>query len=327
MVWPLPPDALPSCDVHALNPQDLEMSLAERSAQTAPQPQRSVHAQAAQTVALRHVHRTFATPTGPRLVLADLDLTVTAGEIVAVLGTSGCGKSTLLRQISGLDTPSSGEIVIGGSAVHGVDDRTAVAFQEPRLLPWRTLAQNVRLGLPRGTAKAAGAERVAELLELVGLSASADLRPRQVSGGMAQRASLARALARNPAVLLLDEPFGALDALTRLKMQDLLLTVHAAEPTTVVLVTHDVDEALVLADRIVLLRTVDPSAQDGSDDSRSVRAVIDVPGDRPRDHADPALAALRAELLSGLGVPARVAGPTHPAPTTTAHPVPTEESA
>ena len=284
------------------------MSLAERpSRPTSPAP--PVHAQAAQTVTLRHVHRTFATPTGPRAVLADVDLTITAGEIVAVLGTSGCGKSTLLRQVSGLDSPSTGEILIGETAVHGVDDRTAVAFQEPRLLPWRTIAQNVRLGLPRGTSKAAGAARVAELLELVGLTASADLRPRQVSGGMAQRASLARALARNPAVLLLDEPFGALDALTRLKMQDLLLTVHAAEPTTVVLVTHDVEEALVLADRIVLLRTVDPAAGPASDDARSVRAVIDVPGTRPRDHADAELAALRTELLSGLGVPARVAGP------------------
>jgi sulfonate transport system ATP-binding protein len=344
MVWPQPPDALPSCDVHALNPQDLEMSLAERSAPPAQQTQTSVHAQAAQTVTLRHVHRSFATPTGPRSVLADVDLTITAGEIVAVLGTSGCGKSTLLRQVSGLDSPSAGEILIGSTAVEGVDARTAVAFQEPRLLPWRTLAQNVRLGLPRGTPKAAGAARVAELLELVGLTASADLRPRQVSGGMAQRASLARALARNPAVLLLDEPFGALDALTRLKMQDLLLTVHAAEPTTVVLVTHDVDEALVLADRIVLL-TVDPAAPAEAEAARSVRAVIEVPGGRPRDHADPELAALRTELLAGLGVPARVAGqrhdpasptpsasPTHavsptPSPTPTPSPVPTEESA
>lgn len=321
------------------------MSLAERSAPPAQQAQPSVHAQAAQTVTLRHVHRSFATPAGPRSVLSDVDLTVTAGEIVAVLGTSGCGKSTLLRQVSGLDSPSAGEILIGSTAVEGVDARTAVAFQEPRLLPWRTLAQNVRLGLPRGTPKAAGAARVAELLELVGLTASADLRPRQVSGGMAQRASLARALARNPAVLLLDEPFGALDALTRLKMQDLLLTVHAAEPTTVVLVTHDVDEALVLADRIVLLRTVDPAAPAGAEAARSVRAVIEVPGGRPRDHADPELAALRTELLAGLGVPARVAGQRHdpagptpsashtpsasptPSPAPATSPVPTEESA
>jgi sulfonate transport system ATP-binding protein len=254
----------------------------------------------AQSVTLSSVHRTFDTPAGPRPVLAGIDLTINAGEIVAILGTSGCGKSTLLRQISGLDAPNSGETLIDSTAVRGVDPRTAIAFQEPRLLPWCTLAQNVRLGLPRGTPKVVGAARVAHLLGLVGLSASADLRPRQVSGGMAQRAALARALARNPSVLLLDEPFGALDALTRLKMQDLLLTIHTAEPTTVVLVTHDVDEALHLADRIVLLATVDLS---DAGNARSVRAVIDVPGSRPRDHADPLLAALRTELLGGLGVP------------------------
>lgn len=320
---------------------------ADAAAPTRATPAPAVQAQAAQTVTLRDVHRTFETPTGPRPVLAHVDLTIASGEIVAVLGTSGCGKSTLLRQISGLDTPTSGRIDVGSSAVRGVDPRTAIAFQEPRLLPWRTLAQNVRLGLPRGTPKTAGAARVAELLDLVGLTGSADLRPRHVSGGMAQRASLARALARNPAVLLLDEPFGALDALTRLKMQDLLLTVHAAEPTTVVLVTHDVDEALVLADRIVVLRTVDPAAglaasaaqpatdttdaRTATDAGRSVRAVIEVPGARPRDHADPALAVLRAELLHGLGVSSRIAAPrpshSQPPSTATAPPAPTEESA
>lgn len=313
----------------------------------------AVDAQAAQTVTLRDVHRSFETPTGARPVLSHVDLTITSGEIVAVLGTSGCGKSTLLRQISGLDTPTAGRIDIGSSAVRGVDPRTAIAFQEPRLLPWRTLAQNVRLGLPRGTPKVAGAARVAELLDLVGLTGSADLRPRQVSGGMAQRASLARALARNPAVLLLDEPFGALDALTRLKMQDLLLTVHAAEPTTVVLVTHDVDEALVLADRIVVLRTVDPAASRAgstarlapgvtetgaaTDPGRSVRAVIEVPGARPRDHADPELATLRTELLHGLGVSSRIAAPRLSRSSSPSHPprpsavtassAPTQESA
>src|SRR5690606_24312818 len=177
----------------------------------------------------------------PKAVLADVDLEIAAGEIVALLGASGCGKSTLLRQVSGLDTPTQGQILIDGSAVDGVDARCAVAFQEPRLLPWRTLAQNVSIGLPRGTDKTAGAQRVHELLELVGLGECTGYRPRQISGGMAQRTSLARALARNPGVLVLDEPFGALDALTRLRMQDLLLEVHAAEPTTVLLVTHDVD--------------------------------------------------------------------------------------
>ncbi|GEK20843.1 ABC transporter ATP-binding protein [Cellulomonas xylanilytica] len=264
----------------------------------------STHAPAhvAHPVTLRGVRRTFETPTGPRTVLAGVDLELAAGEIVALVGPSGCGKSTLLRQVSGLDTPDDGAILIDGSPVRGTDPRTAVAFQEPRLLPWRTLTQNIALGLPAGTSRADGARRVAELLALVDLSASAGLRPRQVSGGMAQRASLARALARNPGVLLLDEPFGALDALTRLRMQELLLEVHAAEPTTVLLVTHDVEEALYLADRVVLLRTPEP-------DQSSVARVIDVPGTRPRDRADSTFAGLRAELLEGLGVPTHHVSP------------------
>jgi sulfonate transport system ATP-binding protein len=256
-------------------------------------------------------------------VLSDVDLDVAPGEIVAVLGPSGCGKSTLLRQVSGLDAPTSGRVTIDGTPVVGADPRTAVAFQEPRLLPWRTLTRNVALGLPPGTAKDAGRARVAQLLDLVGLAASAGLRPRQVSGGMAQRASLARALARNPGVLLLDEPFGALDALTRLRMQDLLLDLHAAQPATILLVTHDVEEALYLADRVVLLRTLSDAAgragsgadgvvdgvadgaADGgvSDRASSIARIVDVPGDRPRDRADRGLADLRAELLEGLGVP------------------------
>jgi sulfonate transport system ATP-binding protein len=256
----------------------------------------SVH-QSALLVVLSGVGRTFATPGGSREVLRAVDLDVRAGEVIAFVGPSGCGKSTLLRQVSGLDTPTTGTVVVDGVPVAPGDRRTAVAFQEPRLLPWRTLTANVAFGLPRGTPRDVGAARVAELLDLVGLADSARLRPRQVSGGMAQRTSLARALARDPGVLLLDEPFGALDALTRLRMQDLLLNVHAVRPTTVLLVTHDVEEALYLADRVVLLR-------DPGDAGASIVRVVDVPGDRPRDRADHKLTELRAELLEGLGVPA-----------------------
>ncbi len=249
-------------------------------------------------VQLSGVSRSFEAAAGVQHVLRDIDLSIGSGEIVALIGASGCGKSTLLREICGLDRVDSGAIVIGEQAVRGVDERCAMAFQAPRLLPWRSARDNVRLGLPRGTSRAAGSARVEELLDLVGLAEAADRRPRELSGGMAQRVSLARALARNPSVLLLDEPFGALDALTRLRMQDLLLQVHAAEPTTVVLVTHDVEEALYLADRVALIGA-------GTEPGRGsqVQSLITVPGHRPRDRADADLATLRAELLEGLGVP------------------------
>ncbi|WP_250445365.1 ABC transporter ATP-binding protein [Actinotalea sp. C106] len=271
----------------------------------------TVRTHPAHPVSIRDVGRTFpARDRGGRdtPVLAGVDLEVEAGEIVALIGASGCGKSTLLRQISGLDTPTAGQILVDATPVRGTDERSAVAFQEPRLLPWRTLAQNVALGLPRGTDKAAGRQRVAELLELVGLGECTQYRPRQISGGMAQRTSLARALARNPGVLVLDEPFGALDALTRLRMQDLLLDVHAAEPTTVVLVTHDVDEALYLADRVILLGRPE-GAPRGT--ASTVRTIVTVPGTRPRDRGDAELAHLRVGLLEGLGVHAHhQTGPT-----------------
>ncbi|AMO63881.1 nitratesulfonatebicarbonate transport ABC transporter ATP-binding protein [Mycolicibacterium phlei] len=231
-----------------------------------------------------------------RPVLRDLTLDVEPGEIIGILGASGCGKSTLLRITAGLDAPTGGAVRIDGAPVRSYDPRCAVAFQEPRLLPWRTVAQNVALGLPKGTPAAEARRTVATLLELVGLTEFAGHRPREVSGGMAQRTSLARALARNPGVLLLDEPFGALDALTRLKMQDLLLDVHAAAPTTVLLVTHDVDEALQLADRVILL------GRDDTVPGATIRQTVVVPGLRPRDRGSAELAELRGQLLDGLGV-------------------------
>jgi sulfonate transport system ATP-binding protein len=238
-----------------------------------------------------------------RPVLRDVSITVRPGEVLAILGTSGCGKSTLLRIIGGLDSPSAGSVQIDGSPVTDFDTRCAVGFQEPRLLPWRTVADNVALGLPRGTARETGHARVAELLELVGLTTFAEHRPAAISGGMAQRTSLARALARNPGVLLLDEPFGALDALTRLKMQDLLLDVHAAAPTTVLLVTHDVDEALQLADRIILLGQESAGPAGGTrTPGATIVQELTVPGARPRDRGSAELAELRGRLLAGLGI-------------------------
>ena len=244
----------------------------------------------------RRARRAAGLGLGNHQVIRDVSIWVRAGEVVALLGASGCGKSTLLRITAGLDRPSVGTVRIDGSPVAGVDARCAFAFQEPRLLPWRTLSDNVALGLPPGTARSEGDDRVATLLDLVGLTAFASHRPREVSGGMAQRTSLARALARNPGVLLLDEPFASLDALTRLRMQDLLLEVHAAAPTTVLLVTHDVDEALQLADRVVLLGEA-PGAE-----GATIREVLTVPGRRPRDRGSAELAELRATLLAGLGI-------------------------
>jgi sulfonate transport system ATP-binding protein len=238
------------------------------------------------------------------LVIRDVSISAAPGEVLAVLGASGCGKSTLLRITAGLDAPSVGVVRIDSGPVAGIDARCALAFQEPRLLPWRSLAANVTLGLPTGTSRSEGEDHVADLLDLVGLTAFANHRPREVSGGMAQRTALARALARNPGVLLLDEPFASLDALTRLRMQDLLLDVHAAAPTTVLLVTHDVDEALQLADRVVLL------GEEPGIEGATIRQVLTVPGQRPRDRGSAELAELRATLLAGLGIDRHTHQPT-----------------
>ncbi|GAA4283909.1 ABC transporter ATP-binding protein [Brevibacterium daeguense] len=242
--------------------------------------------------------KTFGTGEAAHTVLADVDFAAAPGEIISILGASGCGKSTLLRAAGGLGPATAGTVTIDGTPVTGIDGRAAVAFQEPRLLPWRTVRRNIELGLPRGTPKAAARDAVDELLELTGMSTKGELRPKQISGGMAQRVSLARALARNPGVLLLDEPFGALDALTRIKMQDLLLDIHRQRPATVLLVTHDVDEALQLSDRIVVLGRR-PSEDDGPS---TITSIVPVPGQRPRDRADSGLGHLRAELLAHLGV-------------------------
>jgi sulfonate transport system ATP-binding protein len=206
-------------------------------------------AQVAESVSIQGVARTFVGRHGTQSVLQNVDLEAASGEFVAVLGASGCGKSTLLRLVAGLDTPTAGQIRIGGETVTDCDPRCAVVFQEPRLLPWKNVAQNVALGA-RGVPNA---ETPGTMLARVGLTGSERLWPHQLSGGMAQRVALARAFVRKPAVLLLDEPFASLDAFTRLQMGDLLREVIRDRSRTVLLVTHDVDEALRLADRIVLL--------------------------------------------------------------------------
>lgn len=231
-------------------------------------------------------------------MLHDVDIEIEPGEVVALLGSSGSGKSTLLRLIAGLDGPTEGRIEIDGESVRGIDPRCAVVFQEPRLLPWRSLSANVEFGLAPGTPQSKGSAAVQHWLDVVGLTKFRDHYPRQVSGGMAQRAGLARALARRPRVLLLDEPLAALDALTRLRMQDLLDTVQQEAGTTTVLVTHDVDEAVILADRVLILRA---EITGGA----SIAAEFDVAIPKPRDRGDPRVTALRDQLLDELGVPRR----------------------
>ena len=220
---------------------------------------------------------------GGRAVLSGLDLAITPGEFVALLGRSGTGKTTLLRILDGLDPGYDGDVL--------VPQRRAVVFQEPRLMPWQRILPNVALGLQPGAGgRAALRQRSLEALSEVGLANHAHAWPVTLSGGEAQRVALARALVREPQLMLLDEPFGALDALTRTRMQALLQDLCARHRPAVLLVTHDVDEAILLADRVLVL-------VDG-------RITLDasVRLDRPRDRGDRAFLALRSRLLGELGV-------------------------
>jgi sulfonate transport system ATP-binding protein len=224
------------------------------------------------TVTVRGLVRQF----GPRRVLDDLDLVVRQGEFVALLGRSGSGKSTLLRVLAGIDRDADGEITVNGTV--------SVAFQQPRLLPWRRVWRNVSLGLHGVDGREVAEQALAE----VQLADHAQAWPLTLSGGEAQRVSLARALVREPDLLLLDEPFGALDALTRLAMHRLVDDLWQRHRPSVLLVTHDIDEALTLADRVLVL-----------DEGRIV-AEHTPPAGRPRRHAD--LTDLRARVLADLGV-------------------------
>ncbi|MFF9624436.1 ABC transporter ATP-binding protein [Streptomyces griseosporeus] len=224
-------------------------------------------------------------------VLHGVDLEVPPGEILAVVGRSGCGKSTLLRTLAGLLPPLAGQVTQDGRALTGPSADRALVFQEDALLPWRTLRANVELPLAVGGVPRAARRAQAEAwLARVGLAGHARQVPHRVSGGQRQRAQLARALAPGPRAVLMDEPFGALDAQTRAGMQDLLVEVLHGTGATVVFVTHDVDEALFLGDRVALLG------------AGRVTAVREVP--RPRDrtaHDEPARTALRRDILTSLG--------------------------
>ena len=186
--------------------------------------------------------------------LHNFSLDIAAGELVALVGSSGCGKSTLLRMLAGLESPTRGEIFINGEPVTGVGQASGMVFQEPRLFPWLKVIDNVMLGLADSNLSRTEKRKRAQLmLDRVQLAGFADALPAQLSGGMAQRVAIARSLIARPQILMLDEPFGALDALTRHTLQQALLHIHQHEGTTTLLVTHDVEEAVALADRVVVL--------------------------------------------------------------------------
>jgi NitT/TauT family transport system ATP-binding protein/sulfonate transport system ATP-binding protein len=223
-------------------------------------------------------------------VLDHVSLTVAAGEMVSLVGPSGCGKSTLLRLIAGLDGPTSGAVRVGSAPITGASAERGLVFQDPSLFPWLTVRRNLQAGLVARGVLHQRRHEVDEFLSLVGLDAFAEVYPHQLSGGMAQRAALARALINHPKVLLLDEPLGSLDAFTRMRLQDEVLRLWQARGTTMLLVTHDVDEAIYMSDRIVLL-TPRPCR---------VERVIDVPLRRPRQRNHPGFLHLRTEILEAL---------------------------
>ncbi|MFG1480422.1 ABC transporter ATP-binding protein [Xanthobacter sp. V4C-4] len=242
---------------------------------------------------IRNVSKAFAVGRGAIEVLSGISLAVEAGSFVSIVGASGCGKSTLLRLILGLDLDYSGEIRLDGRPVTGPGPERSIVFQEHRLLPWLTVEANVGAALLHsGLDKARRRQAVAEHLELVGLTAFAQAYPAQLSGGMAQRVAIARALANRPRFLLLDEPLGALDALTRLRLQDELKRIVAHEGATAILVTHDVDEAVYLGNRIVVLHP-----RPGR-----IATVLDVPDSARAHRSSPDFVALRDQVLELLGV-------------------------
>jgi len=256
---------------------------------------------------IQGVAQTFRTAKGDFPALRDIDLNVSKGEFVALIGHSGCGKSTLLNLIAGLTTPTHGTLICANREIAGPGPERAVVFQNHSLLPWLTCFENVYLGVERVFGQSGVVDgkpkedqalltaRTHAALDMVGLSHAAQKRPGEISGGMKQRVGIARALAMEPQVLLMDEPFGALDALTRAKLQDELLAIVANTQSTVVMVTHDVDEAVLLSDKIVMM-TNGPAATIGE--------VLHVDLSRPRSRVtladDPAYQHYRKAVIDFL---------------------------
>ena len=244
-------------------------------------------------VTIRHLSKTFTLNGQPLPVLTDLNLTIRSSESLAIVGASGSGKTTLLRILAGLEDADSGDVLIDGRRIRGVGTERAVIFQEPRLLPWLTVIDNISFGLEtRGLSRDEAHFISQRYVDLVGLKGFETAYPRQLSGGMAQRVGIARALAVQPEILLLDEPLGALDAMTKIGMQQELARIWKEEDVTTVLVTHDLEEAIFLADRILIL----PREKGGEP------RLIDIDLPRPRDRSAPAFVRQREELLGLFGL-------------------------
>ncbi|UPJ48362.1 ABC transporter ATP-binding protein [Bradyrhizobium sp. 200] len=241
---------------------------------------------------VRNVSKSYRVNGAPIEVLHDVSLDVAAGAFMSILGPSGCGKSTLLRLISGLERDYRGSINQDGESITGTSLDRGIVFQEPRLFPWATVWQNIALGLKNAPiSESAKRESIAAHITLVGLDGFADAYPHQLSGGMAQRTAIARGLVNRPRLLLLDEPFGALDALTRARLQIELQRIWAHEKITMILVTHDVDEAVFLGDRVVVL-----APRPGR-----ISRIFDIRAPRPRERSDDDLVRIRNGVLRTLG--------------------------
>ena len=240
---------------------------------------------------VHEVSRRFVSPEGTEFeALSAVSLAVGAGDFVSFVGPSGCGKSTLLRLIAGLDRPSTGELHVGAEPIAGPSASRGLVFQDPNLFPWLTVRRNVEAGLvARGVLHEKHAE-VDEFIRLVGLEGFGNAWPHHLSGGMAQRVALARALINHPKILLLDEPLGALDAFTRMRMQDEVLRLWQARRTTMLLVTHDIDEAIYMSDTIIIM-TPRPGR---------IERTIEVDLARPRDRSSKEFLKLRGEILEML---------------------------
>jgi len=246
-------------------------------------------------IAIRNLNKSFELEGRTLPVLQDINLSIQPGEFLALVGSSGCGKTTLLRILLGLEKGYHGSVFLDGVPIVGPSSERGIVFQEHRLLPWLTVAQNVGFGLRELKDAQEKRRRVGEALQLVGLEAFENAYPGQLSGGMAQRAAIARALVNKPKILLLDEPLGALDAMTRMYMQNELEKIWLAEKITMVMVTHDVEEAIYLSDVVVLM-----SCRPGR-----VKKVIPIPLARPRHRDNPEFVSIKRELLEDFHLQAK----------------------